>query len=277
MTEQEIKSILGQKLVEEMQKYKSLKDKLVETPEDLGAIRKYNNYLRWLKGKYKTFGEVGFVAEPKTDSKVESAGDYWRIEGVNYRDEIKNYRLSKSLLEAGTQEQLAERSLEARANNGLYCPDMPLIISIFESVMNADNTEAKNFIQSSIRNKYPSTLTRNIYNPQGQLDKIIHNYKQPNEYSLEGNIVGKDDWIKNISDKDILELLTGRNQTQLDEIFQYLNETNTHIWRVNNKPSKKQGKDERVARLGADSDRAYLLFVRLPSYVSPCFGLGEVL
>jgi hypothetical protein len=204
-------------------------------------------------------------------SNIYSADNYWTIENVNYNGNSGTYELLKTLLDNGntkTQEEWVKYTINSKKNNDFFCGDMPLQFAIFEALYNSKDSkekeEAKSFIKDNMRNHWLTTLSRIQYKPGDKtLDKVIHNYKIPNEgYFKEAMITGPDREIIS-DDKDALEALVLTNDfKKVKEVLSWINETPTWIWRLNNKPNKLA---ERVARFYAYSVRADLSCIRDPS------------
>src|SRR3989344_9657060 len=125
------------------------------------------------------------VEEPK---KVEIAqlGDFWRIDGVQYRNGIHAVDLAKTLLENGDariQDDWAKHYESAIEGEGFYTPDYPLFYGLVKVLYSArddkskssDVVSAHDFIRDNSRAKWLVTLTRVRYNPAGN-DEVIHNY-----------------------------------------------------------------------------------------------------
>ena len=106
------------------------------------------------------------------------------------------------------------------------------------------------------------------YSPSGK-DKIVHNHRTSDEYSIEGNVVSPYGFFDEIPDKDVLERLLGTQDVeQINNVSQWFNDTDSSLWRLNKKPNKK---DERVLRFDADSDRLILSCDWYPSGRFPAF------
>ena len=203
----------------------------------------------------------------------------WKDEGhfhipeVTYRGQTGTYRLFEQMTSALNQEQLAE-FYEMEKQKGNPVPtDAPLIWAIAESAYNIKNNspqeaeKLRQFLRQGMR-KYPNTLTRVAYIPEGN-DKILHNYRTSDEYSIENEVVGPDGWMTDIPDKNVLEFLIGtRDVPQINNVSQWINETNAYLWRRNSKPKERV---ERVARFDGDGNRLGLLCDRNPLVVYPAF------
>lgn len=217
------------------------------------------------------------IVQPVQNPIMNSTDDFWTINNVQYRNQIYNVDLLKTLLDDGsskTQDEWVEYSINAKKNNDFSCVDMPLQYAIFKALYNSpDNGEkeqARQFIQKSMRETWLSSLSRIFYSPSGN-DKIIHNYKILNEeYEISKLVVGKDRELE-VSDKNVLEALVLTNDVdEVKKVLNWINETPVWIWRLNNKP---KDVDERVARFVASDDRAGLSCNWGPSYLGSSLGV----
>ena len=212
------------------------------------------------------------IVEPSIIYTQPSEG-FWDIPEVAYRGKTANYRLFERMTPAMNQDKLAGLYGTEKQKGNPHPTDMPLIWAIATRAFELDgNAQLQDFLKSGFR-EFPNTLTRIAYSPSGE-DKITHNYRTHDEYSLTANVVGPDDWISNISDKNLLGYLLGNdNVTRINQVSNFINETNTHLWRLNSRPKQK---DERVARFVADGDRLYLGADGLPLYGYPAFRVLRV-
>ncbi|MFA5174466.1 MAG: hypothetical protein WC438_04770 [Candidatus Pacearchaeota archaeon] len=213
------------------------------------------------------------------NQSIINVGDYWTIPNVSYRNGIHTFDLSKTLLENGqakTQEQWAEYRKIAQPKAEFYTGDMPLyhavFTALFEQKDNPESEEARKFIQKSMRQKYPITLTRIAYQPRGK-DKIIHNYKTNEQYELEENIIGPDRLIESGDSSALKALLGNEDINQINSIYNWINQTNAYLFRLNSKP---KSVDERVAGFGAGSDRVCLSCGRYPEVAGASLGVRLV-
>ncbi len=211
--------------------------------------------------------------KPKTPNQTpiptlfKDSGTYWEIQGVEYKNKIHTVNLLKSLLDQGslkTQEDWAQYSIQAKAKGEFCTGDMPLQHALFTALYyqkdNPELEQAREFIKENMRNRWLTTLTRIVYQPTRK-DKIIHNFQMPDQYELKENIVGKDRKIIS-DDKPSLKALLGTdNINQIKQVYNWINQTPTWIWRLNSKPGSI---DERVAWFSALSDGAGLVCDRRP-------------
>jgi len=80
---------------------------------------------------------------------------------------------------------------------------------------------------------------------------------------LSVDFVGSDGDLDSINPINELETLLGtRNKQEVIDVFSWLNETPTYLWRLNSRPDKL---DERVAGFGANSGGADLGCCGYPS------------
>ena len=200
------------------------------------------------------------------------------VSDVAYRGEAGTYRLFEQMTPAMNQEKFAELYEQEKQKGNPVPTDAPLIWTIatrgyeFKN-QNPENSERlRQFLRQSFR-RYPNTLTRIAYEPS-EKDKIIHNYKTSDEYSIDTEVVGPDDFVQNISDKKVLESLLGTQDiARINEVSQWVNGTNGYLWRSNSKPEKKE---ERVAGFYAGDDRFGLDCGRDPRDGYPAFRVLKV-
>jgi len=217
--------------------------------------------------------DLGEESKTLQKSRIINFDKFWTIEGVNYNNKIGVYELSKELIPSATHDELAALSKESKEKGGFYCPDSRLFYSILSAVQDSGNTDVRDFIQEKLRKNWLNTLTRIKYFPKAE-NEVIHNYKMSDEYSVKGDIVGKDGWIKDVSPKSYLELLLGEKDVgKINNVFQFINKTDCYVWRLNSKPNKL---DERVAGFDADSDRAFLNCDRYSSLRNSSLGVRAV-
>jgi len=208
----------------------------------------------------------------------------WKDEGhfvipdVAYRGQTGTYRLFEQMTPAMNQAQTAVIYEIEKQKGNPYPTDAPLIWAIITRgyVIKNQNPEAseklRQFLGQGFR-RYPGTLTRIAYEPS-EKDKIIHNYKTSDEYSIDTEVVGPDDFVQNISDKKVLESLLGTQDiARINEVSQWVNGTNGYLWRSNSKPEKKE---ERVAGFYAGDDRFGLDCGRDPRDEYPAFRVLKV-
>ncbi|MEN9625968.1 MAG: hypothetical protein RL557_296 [archaeon] len=186
----------------------------------------------------------------------------WKIPDVLYRGERCTYELFERMTPSLNQDKLSELYNKEKNAGNPHPTDMPLLWAIatqaYELREEEGSERLRAFLRDGIR-KWPNTLTRIAYTSEGE-DRVIHNYKTSDEYSLAENIVGSDGFISEIPDSSVLETILGAKDVQkINAVSQYLNGTPTYLWRVNAKPKQK---DERVARFYADGDWLDLYCVR---------------
>ena len=183
-----------------------------------------------------------------------SAGSF-DIPKVVYRGETGTYRLFEKMTPTMNQEHLAKLYEAEKQKGNPHPTDSPLIWAIVSAGHSLRN---ENLLESEMLRKflrrcfgqYPNTLTRVRYNPSGK-DRIIHNYATPDQYSLTGKIVGPNGRISDLSDKSFLESLLGtKDASGVNCVSNWINETDSSIWRLNSKPKKIV---ERVIGFGACS------------------------
>ena len=84
--------------------------------------------------------------------------------------------------------------------------------------------------------------------------------------------MGQDGFLPAGSPEKVYQSLLGTQNSlgKINDVFKWLNETQTYIWRVNSKPRQR---DERVAGFVAISGRADLCCSGHPDYSDPSLGV----
>ena len=221
--------------------------------------------------------ELGIIYEPVKISTWKDEAKFI-VPGVNYRGKTGTYRLFEQMTPAMTQDKLAELYEIEKQKGNPHLTDAPLIwaISTRSYDLRNENPEEAERLRQLLKKgfrQYPNTLTRVIYNPSEE-DKIIHNYNTSGEYSIDANVVGLDGQMESISDKNVLESLLGtKDVIKINEVSQWVNGTNSFIWRLNLKPTNKV---EKIVRFYAYACRLDLYCDGDPLYGYPAFRVLEV-
>ncbi len=213
------------------------------------------------------------IIKPKVKHILPSTG-YFEISKYNEKGKEIKYRLLDKLSSSMTQDKLAEfYESEKKKGNPLPLNSIQ-VMELLEDTANSNNNELKNYVHKSLRENWLNTLSRVIYNPAGKKDETIHNYGTSDSYSIIGDIVGNDNWIKDIDNKNALESLLKTNDVEnLNKISNEVNQTPMYFWRLNSKPSEKT---DRVVRFDADVFRLFLYAYRLLSDEYPAFLVERV-
>ncbi len=217
--------------------------------------------------------------EISTDFSLEDLTDYWRFIGINYRNDIHQVDLAKTLQPKRTQDEHAEhrKQIIKSNSNEFYLPDYPLFHSMITALnQNKDNKqykekieEVRKFIKNSSLNNWLMMLTRIQYNLKNQNDIVIHNYNQQDQYIIElDSFIGPDGYITHQSttnaEQPLKALLdTKQSMQEINQAYKWLTNVGDYIWRMN---SKIEDKVDSVAWFVADSDRAYFNCARDNSY-----------
>jgi hypothetical protein len=204
--------------------------------------------------------------KPKTETETTSNKEFWTIPKVLYNNQVHVIDLSKSLLldgEAHTQEEWSQHYNQSKPSDEFHTPDFPLLYSTIKTLKSAGFEEARQFLQEKARAHWLTTLTRIKYTPKG-LDEIIHNYNTPDIYTKQVDFITPDEWIKETSNPSSYQALldTTDSAQEINDLFYWLNQTNTRSWKVNSKPVNPT---ERVAWLNANSDRVNLSCYGVPA------------
>ena len=169
------------------------------------------------------------------------------------------YNLMMELANPMNQDKLAEFYEIGKEKGNPVPMNSVQHYELFNDAVKSGNPDLLNFLQKELQ-KYPETLTRVIYNPAGEEDETIHNYGTSDSYSIIGDIVGDDNWIKNIHNVNALGLLLKTKDIErLNEISNLINKTPMYLWRFNSKKFKRQervvGFDAYPGRLNLGADR----------------------
>ena len=222
--------------------------------------------------------------EAKVEGTLENKGGFLEIGGVSYRGAIHTVHLLKGLLDNGasrTQDAWAEYSKQTQARGEFYVPDFPLLHGIVTALHEQRNEAGKKEIEEirsglkkQIRENWLVTLTRVRYNAAAN-DQVINNFGMADQYTKNGDFVGPDGAIKDVNAPELYHALLGTNDVdKIRAVYEWLNGTDTHMWRVNARPEK--GFHERVARLCADSSRMDLDCYRYAQNSDPARGVRLV-
>jgi len=217
------------------------------------------------KKKTRNKPSKGFMDLERVRETLERAGDFWSIPNVLYRGKSHTVELySGGVLEARTPDEWAKHYGSAKPAGEFHAPDFPLFYGVLKALYNSKDDsskkveveEAKNFLRQSSRNNWLTTLTRIKHNPKG-MDEVIHNYGTSDSYKNKVKFIGPDGEITAVDGGRACKVLLGTSDDvqKIGSIYQWLNDTPTYIWRVNNKLSSV---DDRVAWFYAYSDRACL-------------------
>jgi hypothetical protein len=197
--------------------------------------------------------------KPKTETETTSNNEFWTIPNVPYKNQVYVIDLSKSLLldgEAHTQEQWSQHYNQSKPSGGFHTPDFPLLYSTIKALKSTGFEEARQFLQKQARAHWLTTLTRIKYTSKG-LDEIIHNYNTPDTYTKQVDFITPDELIVSTNKPNSYQALLGTTDSvqEINDLFHWLNQTNTYSWKVNSKP---ENPTERVAGLNANSGRVSL-------------------
>src|SRR3989344_3960995 len=187
-----------------------------------------------------------------TKPSIQSSADFWSLSGVTYRNSVYSVDLMKTLLDSGnakTQDQWAAHYEAGRDQNEFHVPDYPLLYGIVKTLyatrddttQSTEIAEVHKFLKDTSRAKWLMTLTRIQYQPNGAGNDIfIHNYGTRDRYEENADFVDIDKKIEASDDALPYQKLLGTNDTTsgILEIFKWLNDTDTYIYRVNKRPKK---------------------------------------
>jgi hypothetical protein len=177
------------------------------------------------------------------DFSIEELAGFWRINGVEYKNEIYQVDVSKTLLPSGIPKEHAQRRKEALTNGGFYAPDYPLLHGVMnalcqnrEGSFNGKIEEARTSLSDLVNDKWLMTLTGIRYAPHGQ-DLVIHNYGQYDKYGVFSNVVGPDGDIQEPETNAgaALQALLGTQQSpqEINQVYRWLRGTDFCLLRIN--------------------------------------------
>lgn len=183
------------------------------------------------------------------------------------------YRLMEKMTSSMNQDKLAEYyNIEKSKGNPVPMNSIQHL-ELFNDAVKSGNKELINFLQEGLRRGL-NTLTRVGYNPAGKEDEVTHTYGTFDAYSVFGDIVGKDGWIKDVDNPNALELLLKTKDIKLlNEISNKINSTPMSFWRIDSKPSEKI---ERVVRFYADDNKLDLDADRYLRNEGPAFLVEKI-
>lgn len=208
-------------------------------------------------------------------ASLEDRADHWRVEDVVYRDGVYSVDLAKKLLPARTQDEHARHAREARQTNDFHAAEAPLYHSVFTTIFRNHDSQQQ-AIREQIRsraffNRWLMTLTKIIYTPTGQ-DTVIHNVGLPDQYEVNENITGPNEWLnwRSNTDKLYRALLGTEGISGIREVYMWIaRKEYTYLWRLDHKSTNN---DERVVGFYTDRQRVGLNCKGKLSYI--CASLG---
>ncbi len=206
-------------------------------------------------------------------SGITHGESFWDVPGVSYRGETGTYREFKKMTPSMNLDELAEWSEKERQEGNPHAIDSILNYAIWSQAysLRQENPETAESLRVSIQQSlriYPNTLSAVIYTPKGRADRLVHNYGTSDCYTLEGDFVGPDGLITNIPERFLEAVLGEQDPVKIDEVFRWINRTDSYVYRVNSKPGQR---DERVVRFRAGSGRLDLNCNRNPLNRYPAF------
>jgi hypothetical protein len=213
------------------------------------------------------------IIKPEVKRIIPTAG-YFEISKINKEGRQIKYRLLNKLSKPMNQFETTEYYEKAKkAGNPLPLSSIG-VMNLLEDSVHSGNSELQSYIYSSLKNNWIGTTSIVEYNPENQKDETFHNWKTSDEYSLIGNIVGDDDPITDMNNKEALEFLVKtKDINKLNKISKSVNKTPMYIWRFNSKPDEKT--QSRVW-FDAYSDMLILNAYRSLSNENPAFLVEQV-
>ena len=204
---------------------------------------------------------------------------FWTINNVPYQGGLVEVDLARDLIDNGsakTQDEWAKYSMAAKKRGKFYTPNYPLFYNILRSVKagqaaNVNAEEIRSAVKDFSRN-WLMTLTRIKYNPSSP-DLIVHNngLGGSEEWFVNEDFVGDSGEIKSLNaSKELSVLVSDGDVDNVKEVFQWLNGTDSYLYRINSRPEKL---DERVVGFVAGSDWVGLYCDGNPSVANSSLGV----
>ncbi len=185
---------------------------------------------------------------------------YFEIGNVREGNKTARYHLMHRLTLPMNQDELAKYSESEKAKGNPYACTSNTLWQIFDAasklegkVSQGEFAQLMQFIKQGLE-QWPNTLSRVVYTPVGETDKVIHNYGTSEAYTLEGDVINPIGFMSKISneDREALKLTLGtRAIEQINKTSDKINNIPMYFWRFNSKPAQK---NERVVRFYASSD-----------------------
>jgi len=192
--------------------------------------------------------------------RAEKISGGYRISGVQQGKNTSIYDLSTKLLPSETQEQHAKHTANAKSDQ-YTAASAPLYHTIFKTLYKNKDGQYKEVIEEirvflkEVFDKYwVNTLSKVIYNPVGRRDRVLHNVGQKDEYPVDEDIIGPQEYIsKNPAraSNACKAVLEDSNLQEINDIYKWITGKDTFLWRFTKKP---ENKEERVVALGVDDD-----------------------
>ncbi len=189
---------------------------------------------------------------------------FWEIPGVEYRGQVGEARLLKSLLDGGAiriQDKWLEYSRKAIAEGRPSVPSSDFLYQTTLAVYKRRNDpgfkkealQVRDFLRESFR-EFILTSTRIANLPSGD-GVVMHNYRLENQANFfVKEIIGGSEKIKDSKNSKLFKALLGSSRTrEINNVLRWISEHDNNLFRVDDKP---EDIIETVAGFGADSDWA---------------------
>ena len=174
--------------------------------------------------------------------KIEEQSDRYLLSPISYNNGVYQVGLSKKLLD-NESTHTQEEWTNLLQNTEWRLPSGPLMLGIMTALYNertGAHADAIKKIQKLLRKDFKdnwmTTGTRIKYNASG-IDEVIHEYNTPDEYTVEADIVGPQDWVTPTSGfEDSIDTLVGmRDLALLEKVSQWGSVKKPYLWRYTNK------------------------------------------
>ena len=208
---------------------------------------------------------------PKTGNVVFGIAEFsdgYSVSGINYRG-INSCDFAKATLPSRTQDQHAEHARQAKPDE-FRASSAPLVYAICKALYKNKDGAQKELVEKTRRTvegiigpgkPWIIALSRAKYNPQG-LDEVVHDYKQPTQYSKNVALVGPDGFITKPETKAEAYaqalLDTTDKPEEINAVFKWITGNDSYAYRLNATPKQAV---ERVVALGVNDDVRFNLIV----------------
>ena len=197
----------------------------------------------------------GFTVSEEADRLV--------VAPIEYRRELYRVSWSKYLLDNGqshTQDQwrtLLHGGEWSLPDGALYYATLSALYQNRQGSHKEGIKKIQRSFRKDFRNDWMMTSTHITYAARG-LDTIVHEYKQPGNYTVKARVNGPNEWVTPQSgfEESIDALLGTRNLAQLEKIFQWVSSKKPHLWRLINPPTKNE---QRALVLGVNDYGRFII------------------
>ena len=203
------------------------------------------------------------VLSPGAFNVYKHHDDRYIISPVLYRGELYQVSLGADLLDGG-KKHTQDQWVDALQGTEWRLPSAPLMLGLLSTLYSVrDGTDAslvaevQEKLKKDFKDLWMMTGTRIKYATNG-LDTVLHEYRSPEEYSLEAPILGPDGWVTPSCEygPSIDALLETTDLAALESVSEWASGKKPYLWRVNNTPSSEV---QRALVLGVVSSDGFFI------------------